>query len=81
MYLVIQHGLCQSKKILAGLFRQSYIILNQTICKNKSKNTQDIYNKTIPGPDTLQGAPARSHISYGCQMQNNFPYKDDKYLR
>ena len=29
----------------------------------------------------VKGAPACNHISYGCQMQNNFPYKDDEYLR
>ena len=35
------------------IYKQSYIILNQTIYKNK--NTQDIYNKTTPGPDTVKG--------------------------
>ena len=28
-----------------------------------------------------EGAPACNHMKYGCQMQNNFPYKDDEYLR
>ncbi len=27
------------------------------------------------------GAPACSHMKYGCQMQNNSLYKDDVYLR
>ncbi len=41
------------------------------------------YNiKKISGYVTVKkGAPARSHISYGCQMQNNLLYKDDEYLR
>ena len=36
----------------------------------------------IPSYDTVKkGAPACNHMKYGCQMQNNSPYKDDEYLR
>lgn len=28
-----------------------------------------------------EGAPACSHITYGCFTQNNYGYKDAEYLR
>ena len=49
------------------------IILNHTIYK--------IFKKTFRFTVPVRGAPASNHILYDCQMQNNFLYKDDEYLR
>ena len=42
---------------------------------------QYIYNKTIPGSDTLNGGACVQPYKYGCRMQNNLLYKETEYLR
>ena len=59
---------CSSAQMLFGL--------NYTIYKNTRICLKKIFWVTIP----WKGAPACSHIPYGCFTQNNFGYKDAKYL-
>ena len=42
-----------------------------------------VFKENIHGYVTVKkgGAPARSHMKYGCLLQNNLLNKDDVYLR
>ncbi len=63
-------------QVLLTEYRKGCIILNKTIykiCIIILKHLWLRYRK--------KRAPACNHILYDCQMQNNFLYKDDLYLK
>ena len=64
--------------ISLGIKNISFILSCKQVIK---ANYLYLLIKTFLGCVILKGAPACSHISYGCQMQNNLLNKDDVYLR